>query len=127
MLFVLLCILIGQIFSIFIFSLVFTFSAIGKALAIVVLVLQIAASGGTFPIEMTPTFFQLIHPLLPFTYCIGAMREICFGVYWPSLVHDLVMMALLPILSLAVVVIFGPALRRFVEFFEHSMKKSGLM
>ena len=126
-LFVLLCILIGQIFSIFIFSLVFTFSAIGKALAIVVLVLQIAASGGTFPIEMTPTFFQLIHPLLPFTYCIGAMREICFGVYWPSLVHDLVMMALLPILSLAVVVIFGPALRRFVEFFEHSMKKSGLM
>ena len=126
-LFVLLCILIGQIFSIFIFSLVFTFSAIGKALAIVVLVLQIAASGGTFPIEMTPAFFQLIHPLLPFTYCIGAMREICFGVYWPSLVHDLVMMALLPILSLAVVVIFGPALRRFVEFFEHSMKKSGLM
>ena len=82
---------------------------------------------GNVPIEMTPTFFQLIHPLLPFTYCIGAMREICFGVYWPSLVHDLVMMALLPILSLAVVVIFGPALRRFVEFFEHSMKKSGLM
>lgn len=126
-LFVLLCILIGQIFTIFVFSLVFTFSAIGKAMAIIVLVLQIAASGGTFPIEMTPTFFQLIHPLLPFTYCIGAMREICFGVYWPSLLQDLVMMAILPIVSLAVVVVFGPALRRFVEFFEHSMKKSGLM
>ncbi len=126
-LFVLLCILIGQIFTIFVFSLVFTFSAIGKAMAIVVLVLQIAASGGTFPIEMTPAFFQLIHPLLPFTYCIGAMREICFGVYWPSLLQDLVMMAILPIVSLAVVVVFGPALRRFVEFFEHSMKKSGLM
>lgn len=126
-LFVLLCVLIGQIFSIFIFSLVFTFSAIGKAIAIIVLVLQIAASGGTFPIEMTPTFFQLIHPLLPFTYCIGAMREICFGVYWPSLLQDLVVMAMLPIVSLAVVVVFGPALRRFVEFFEHSMKKSGLM
>lgn len=126
-LFVLLCILIGQIFTIFVFSLVFTFSAIGKAMAIIVLVLQIAASGGTFPIEMTPAFFQLIHPLLPFTYCIGAMREICFGVYWPSLLQDLVMMAILPIVSLAVVVVFGPALRRFVEFFEHSMKKSGLM
>lgn len=126
-LFVLLCMLIGQIFTIFVFSLVFTFSAIGKAMAIIVLVLQIAASGGTFPIEMTPAFFQLIHPLLPFTYCIGAMREICFGVYWPSLLQDLVMMAILPIVSLAVVVVFGPALRRFVEFFEHSMKKSGLM
>lgn len=126
-LFVLLCILIGQIFSIFIFSLVFTFSAIGKAMAIVVLVLQIAASGGTFPIEMTPTFFQWIHPLLPFTYCIGAMREICFGIYTPALVKDLLMMALLPVISVVVVVFFGPMLRRFVNSFERSMKKSGLM
>lgn len=126
-LFVLLCILIGQIFSIFIFSLVFTFSAIGKAIAIVVLVLQIAASGGTFPIEMTPTFFQWIHPLLPFTYCIGAMREVCFGIYPPALVKDLLMMALLPVLSVVVVVFFGPMLRRFVNSFERSMKKSGLM
>lgn len=126
-LFVLLCIFIGQIFSIFIFSLVFTFSAIGKALAIIVLVLQIAASGGTFPIEMTPTFFQMIHPLLPFTYCIGAMREICFGIYGPALAKDLVIMAGLPILSVVVVIFFGPMLRRFVNFFERSMKKSGLM
>lgn len=126
-LFVLLCILIGQIFSIFIFSLVFTFSAIGKAMAIVVLVLQIAASGGTFPMEMTPPLFQMIHPLLPFTYCIGAMREICFGIYEPALVLDLSVMAMIPILSVAVVVIFGPVFRKFVHLFETSMKNSGLM
>lgn len=126
-LFVLLCILIGQIFSIFIFSLVFTFSAIGKAMAIVVLVLQIAASGGTFPIEMTPAFFQFIHPLLPFTYCIGAMREVCFGIYGPVFMKDLTVMATIPIISVALVVIFGPAFRKFVNFFESSMKKSGLM
>lgn len=126
-LFVLLCILIGQIFSIFIFSLVFTFSAIGKAFAIVTLVLQIAASGGTFPIEMTPLFFQIIHPLLPFTYCIGAMREVCFGIYGAAFAKDLTVMALIPIISVALVIIFGPALRRFVDFFESSMKKSGLM
>lgn len=126
-LFVLLCILIGQIFSIFIFSLVFTFSAIGKALAIVTLVLQIAASGGTFPIEMTPAFFQFIHPLLPFTYCIGAMREVCFGIYGPVFMKDLTVMASIPIISVALVVIFGPIMRKFVHYFEASMKKSGLM
>lgn len=126
-LFVLLCILIGQIFSIFIFSLVFTFSAIGKAVAIVTLVLQIAASGGTFPIEMTPAFFQFIHPLLPFTYCIGAMREVCFGIYGPVFIKDLAVMATIPIISVALVVVFGPVLRKFVNFFEASMKKSGLM
>lgn len=126
-LFVLLCILIGQIFSVFIFSLVFTFSAIGKAMAIVVLVLQIAASGGTFPTEMTPPLFQFIHPLLPFTYCIGAMREVCFGIYTPSLTQDLIVMASIPVISVALVVIFGPIMRKFVRLFESSMKDSGLM
>ncbi|MDO4280638.1 MAG: YhgE/Pip domain-containing protein [Peptococcaceae bacterium] len=125
--FVLLCICIGQIFAIFVFSLVFTFAGIGKALSIVILVLQIAASGGTFPIEMTPTFFQLIHPLLPFTYCIGAMREICFGVYEPALLKDLAVMVSIPVCSVIMVIIFGPILRRFVNKFEASMKRSGLM
>ena len=96
-------------------------------MAIVTLVLQIAASGGTFPIEMTPAFFQFIHPLLPFTYCIGAMREVCFGIYGPVFMKDLTVMASIPIISVALVVIFGPIMRKFVHYFEASMKKSGLM
>lgn len=125
-LFLMLCVLIGQVFAIFIFSLVFTFSELGKALAIITLVLQIAASGGTFPIEMTPQFFQIVHPLLPFTYCIGAMREVCAGIYWHSLLVNIAIMSLIPIASVAIVVIFGPALRQFTKAFERSMKRSGL-
>ncbi|REH90819.1 YhgE/Pip domain-containing protein, partial [Staphylococcus felis] len=51
----------------------------GKALAIIILVLQIAGGGGTFPIEVTPAFFQAIHPFLPFSYSIDALREAVGG------------------------------------------------
>lgn len=126
MLFLLVCIACGQIFSIFIFSLVFAFGNIGKAVAVIVLVLQVAASGGTYPIEMTPVFFQKIHPWLPFTYCIGAVREVSSGIYWPALWSDIIMMSLLPIVSVTLVIIFAPKLRQTMKRFERSMKKSGL-
>lgn len=64
---------------------------IGKALCIVLVILQIPGSAGTYPIEMTPAFFQKLHPLLPFTYGINAMREAIAGMYgnafWSNLLH----------------------------------------
>ncbi len=44
-------------------------------------ILQIPGSSGTYPIEMTPAFFQKLHPLLPFTYGVNAMREAIAGMY----------------------------------------------
>ena len=58
-----------------IYALALTFKHIGKALGVVLVILQIPGSAGTYPIEMTPAFFQRLHPLLPFTYGISAMRE----------------------------------------------------
>ena len=52
----------------------------GKAVAIILLVLQIAGGGGTFPIQTTPEFFQAISPYLPFTYSIDALRETVGGI-----------------------------------------------
>ncbi|WP_049040711.1 YhgE/Pip domain-containing protein, partial [Clostridium sporogenes] len=65
--FILFSIFISIIFSMIIYTLVSLFGNVGKALGVILLVLQISASGGTFPIEVTPGFFQRINPLLPFT------------------------------------------------------------
>lgn len=62
---------------------------IGKALAVVLVILQIPGSSGTYPIEMTPVFFQRLHPLLPFSYGIGAMRECIAGFYKNNYAKDL--------------------------------------
>lgn len=68
-------------FSLLIYSLTISFGDIGKALAVVVMVLQIAGSGGTYPIEALPSFFRAVYIFFPFPYAINAMRECIGGMY----------------------------------------------
>ena len=81
--------LTGMVFAIIMYTLTISFGDVGKAVAVILLVIQVAGSGGTFPIEMTPQFFQNMAALMPFTYAMTAMRE-CIGgfygnTYWISL------------------------------------------
>lgn len=69
-------ILIGITFMSIIQFLIRNFGDIGKFLALIVLVLQLAAAGGTFPIETIDKGFQVISPYLPMTYSIKLLREI---------------------------------------------------
>lgn len=64
-----------------IYALAYAFKHIGKAIAAILLIFQIPGSSGMYPVEMMPAFFQFIHPLLPFTYSIDAMREAIGGMY----------------------------------------------
>ena len=68
-------------FSLIIYSLTISFGDIGKALAVVIMVVQIAGSGGTYPIESLPSFFGTIYRFLPFPHAIDAMRECIGGFY----------------------------------------------
>ena len=73
-------VIIAVIFMTIVYTLVSILGNIGKALAIVLLVLQLSSSGGTFPIDVAPPFFQAIHPFMPFTYAIDLLREAIGGV-----------------------------------------------
>ena len=64
-----------------IYTLTVSFGDIGKAICVILLVVQVAGSGGTFPIEVAPKFFRTVYPLLPFNYSMGAMRETIAGMY----------------------------------------------
>ena len=68
-------------FTIFIFALVHAFGDVGKALAVVIVVIQIAGSSGTYPIELLPEFFQKVYIFFPFPYAINALRECVGGMY----------------------------------------------
>ena len=76
------------------FALAYAFRHIGKAIAVILLIVQIPGSSGMFPIEMMPDFFQVIHPLLPFTYSIDAMREAIGGFYAMDYLHDMLLLGL---------------------------------
>jgi len=87
--FILFGLIISFVFITVVYTLVSVFGNVGKALAIVMLVLQIAGSGGTYPVELLPKFFQVINPFLPFTYAIGMMREAVGGIIWSKIWLDL--------------------------------------
>lgn len=74
-----------------IYALAASFRHIGKALAVVLVILQIPGSSGMYPIEMMPDFFRNLNPWLPFTYGINAMRETIGGMYgnhyWQDMLH----------------------------------------
>ena len=80
-LFLLTLMLTSLIFVLIIYSLATAFGKIGQALSIVIMVLQVAGSGGTFPVELLPRLFQLLQPFMPFYPAMNAARETIGGFY----------------------------------------------
>ena len=98
--------LAGFVFSNMIYTLTVSFGDIGKAIAVVLLVMQVAGSGGTFPIEMTADFFQAVYPFLPFTHAINAMHAAMAGAYGMEFWIELGTLSLYLIPSLALGLVF---------------------
>lgn len=98
--FVLFGICISVIFMLIVYTIVSIFGDVGKAIAIVLLVLQIAGSGGTYPVVLLPPFFQAINPFLPFTYAVDLLREAVGGIIWERVFHDLLFLGLFGVLFL---------------------------
>ncbi|MGI5957823.1 MAG: YhgE/Pip family protein [Massiliimalia sp.] len=110
-----------------IYTLTVSFGDIGKAISVILLVMQVAGSGGTFPIEMAPKFFQTVYPLLPFTHTMAAMRECIAGfygnTYWIEMLKLLIF--LLPAFLLGLV-LRKPVIR-FQHWFEKQLEETKVM
>ena len=107
------------IFTLLIYALVYTFGDVGKAIAVVILVLQIAGSSGTYPIELLPEFFQKVYIFFPFPYAINAMRESICGLYGSDIVVYLLELSIFLIPALVI----GLLLRIPFENLNHYMEK----
>lgn len=76
-------------FTIMLFTLVSVFGNVGKAIAVVIMVFQIAGAGGIYPIQTNPKIFGILEPLWPFTYAINGFREAIAGPVRHSVCHNL--------------------------------------
>ena len=126
-LFVLSGVVSSLVFSLIIYTLTVSFGDVGKAMAVILLVIQIAGSGGTFPIEVTPAFFQKVNPILPFTHAINAMREIVAGQYGADYWLDLLKLLVFIPLALLLGLVLRKPLIRMNEFFEGRLNSTKLM
>lgn len=126
-LFVLAGMVCSLVFTNIIYTLTVSFGDIGKALCVILLVIQIAGAGGTFPIEVTPRFFQNVYPFLPFTYGINAMRETVAGIYHMSYWMDILHLLLFIPFTLLLGLVLRKPLIRLNEFFEKRLEDTHLM
>lgn len=119
--------LAGFVFSNMIYTLTVSFGDIGKAIAVVLLVMQVAGSGGTFPIEMTADFFQAVYPFLPFTHAINAMHAAMAGAYGMEFWIELGTLSLYLIPSLSLGLVFRRPVIRANRWIIEKLEETKLM
>lgn len=91
----------------------------GRIVAIILLMLQITSSAGTFPVEMTPTFFRTVHPYLPMTYSIMALRQAMAGKNNGEIVSGIGMLVLFGVIAIAITSIIAYKKRTVTMFDLH--------
>ena len=113
-------------FTFIVYSLVSVFGNVGKVVSIILLVLQVAGSGGTFPIQLTPKFFQIINPFLPFTYAISFARESIGGVVENVLAKDIIIMCIYSVGAVLISLFLKKPINKLLQGFAEKFEESGL-
>ncbi|MEG1584067.1 MAG: YhgE/Pip domain-containing protein, partial [Anaerovorax sp.] len=121
---------LAAFYSLVFITIVYTFVAqlgnVGKAMGVILLVIQIAGSGGTFPIEVTPTYFQSIYAILPFTYGIDGMREAVAGIVPENLRTDVLVLGMYLGAFLLLGLVSKHWIRKATFKFNHKLEESGI-
>ncbi|MDO5023726.1 YhgE/Pip domain-containing protein [Slackia piriformis] len=104
-----------------------TLQHVGKALCVILVFVQIPGATGLYPIEMTPSFFQAVYPLFPFTYGIGAMRETISGFYDGAWMHDAGILLLFLVVFLAIGALARPYLTNLNHLFARQIEESDIV
>mgnify|MGYP005892955687 FL=1 len=121
------CSVTSMVFTFFMYSLTVAFGNIGEALAIVIMVIQVAGSGGTFPIEVLPKVYQMIYKYMPFPYAMDAIRETVAGMYGNYYWRCLGCLCIYIVISVIIGLILRIPFEKMNEMIEKSKEKSGVM
>lgn len=115
------------VFTLLVYALTLSFGDIGKAIAVVIMVIQIAGSGGTFPIELLPAVYRNIYIFFPFPYAINAMRETIGGMYGNTYVKSMGELLIFAVASLAIGLIIRKPFIKLNHFVEERMEDTKMM
>lgn len=114
-------------FTLLIYALALSFGDIGKAAAVVIMVVQIAGSGGTFPIELLPAIYRNIYIFFPFPYAINALRETIGGMYGSDYMKYLAELLIFAVLALLIGLVIRIPFVRINHFMEERMEDTKMM
>lgn len=109
------------------YSLVYAFGNIGEAFSIIILVIQVAGSGGTYPVQMLPKFFRTLYPIMPFNFAMTGMRETIGGSYGNVYLMCILKLLLVAIIFMLLGLIGGKLFAPIRQYFDSSKEKTNLM
>lgn len=114
----------GLVYSLLVYSFVYCFGNIGKAIGVILLVMQISASGGAYPLEVLPSFVSAVNPFLPATHSVGMMRAAISGIYasdyWVQMGQ--LLLFVLPVVLFAV--LLGKPLAAYNRWYEKHVEEA---
>ena len=102
------------------FVLRYLFDEIGLAISVILVLLQVAGSGGTYPTHVLPQIFQKLYPFMPFRYSMDAMRECIAGMYGNTYMKCLGAL----LIFILVFLVVGLLLRRPAHALNHRISDS---
>ena len=126
-LFVLAACVTSIVFTMIVFSLVFAFENIGLAASVIIMILQVAGAGGTFPVEVLPPVFKALFPFMPFRYAMDAMRECIGGMYDHTYVKCLAILVIFGLVAIGLGLLLHKPMKGIIEKVEESKRESDVM
>lgn len=118
--------LVSVVFMILIYSIISAVGNVGKGIAVILLVLQISATGGIYPIEIMHQVFQTLYPYMPMTYAIRLIRESQLGVVWSNYIPALIILIAIGIITVIVAILIKEKADKASKYFEERLEESGL-
>ena len=126
-LFVLACCLCSLNFACMNYALVYALDNVGMAISVIIMVIQVAGSGGSYPVDVLPQFFQTLYPFMPFHYGMDMIRETVGGMYGTTYLRCVwIMLGMCVIFTTLGLLLYYPA-RRLNAAIAASKEKSGIM
>ena len=111
---------------VFIYSFVSALGDVGKAIAIVLLVIQISGTWGIYPVEIMSQLFNVANPFIPMTYAITLVREAQWGLIWSNYLPALIILLVMVTATEIVMLIIKEKADKPAHYLEERMEDSGL-
>lgn len=126
LLFILACCVCSLNFTLMNFALVYALDNVGMAASVIIMVIQVAGSGGSYPIDVLPPIFQKLYPYMPFHYGMDMLRETIGGRYGNIYFRCMGIMLGMCVIFLLIALLRRPA--KFLnDLIARDKKESGIM
>lgn len=117
----------GLCFSLINYALLFSLEKIGLGTSVIIMLIQVAGSGGSYPVEVVPEIFRKLYPFMPFNYAMNAMREAIAGTYGNHYPKDIIILLAISLLFFTLgLVLYHPA-HKLNQMVAESAEKSEIM